>query len=159
MDPLSALSLSCNVLQIVEYGAKLLSKSAEYHSAADGTLNEHASLREVSQSLRGLNEELAAALPTSSSTSQIPMPQMRLIAANNECMRLSNEFIELLDRLKVNKHSSLESFRMGIKSLWYESKLKSMRASLAEAKSNLNVASLVYLQYVVPHTSSDELFN
>lgn len=61
MEPLSAISLACNILQVVEYGAKILSKAAEYRSAADEALGEHATLRDVLQSLKGLKVDKQSA--------------------------------------------------------------------------------------------------
>lgn len=146
-DPLSALSLACNVLQIIEYGAKILTKTAEYHSAADGAPSEQTTLRGVVQSLKGLNTELAACIPLPSSTSPVSGPKARLIAANNECLRLSNEFLELLDQLTVTKkHSVLESFRMSVKSMRYEEKVAAIKAAIGEARNNLNIAFLVFMQ-------------
>ncbi|KAK9419407.1 putative NACHT domain-containing protein [Seiridium unicorne] len=141
MDPLSSLSLACNVLQLTEYGAKILSKTAEYRSSVDGRLREHGSLRDVLQSLKGLNAELTANMASGGDNTPISMPKVRLNAANNECIRLADDF---------------ESLRMSIKSMRYEARITFMKAALAEAKNNLNIASLVFLQHV-SSTRHDQL--
>ena len=64
-----------------------------------------------------------------------------------ECLRVSKDFIALLERLKVkNKQNLLESLRMSVKSMWYQERLESMEKALTQARDNLNVAFLVYMK-------------
>ncbi|KAK6067839.1 nucleoside-diphosphate-sugar epimerase family protein [Seiridium cupressi] len=111
--------------ELIEYGAKILSKTAEYRSSVDGTLREHGSLRDVLQSLKGLNAELTANMASGGDNTPISMP-------------------------------NFESLRMSIKSMRYEARTTFMKAALAEAKNNLNIASLVFLQHV-SSTRHDQL--
>lgn len=146
LEPLSAFSVACNVLQIIEFGSKVLSNAIDYRKAANGTLPEHQDLRNVLQSLKNLNAELQASMPQLGGSQALSTAETRLLEANAECLRLSNEFIDLLDRLKVkNWHARLESLRMSIKSLWYKEKMESMESALSQARDNLNVAFLVYI--------------
>ena len=41
MEPLSAFTVACNVLQVIEAGVKVLNKAVEYHSAQDGLTSDH----------------------------------------------------------------------------------------------------------------------
>ncbi|KAF2994212.1 hypothetical protein E8E14_001000 [Neopestalotiopsis sp. 37M] len=147
MDPLSAFSLACNILQIVEYGANVLSRAAEYRDAPNGALNQHNTLHDVLQSLKGLNAELGATLPSSSIAQRTTVPNTRLVVANKECIRIADELIALLEKLKVKKSSTLEALRMSIKSVWYESKVKALKHDLAEAKDNLSFALMLSMQH------------
>ncbi|KAI4596649.1 hypothetical protein KJ359_004991 [Pestalotiopsis sp. 9143b] len=127
MEPLSAFSLACNILQIVEYGANVLSRAAEYRIAPNGALSEHNTLKDVMQSLKRLNGELVLLLPSAAESPKATPHESRLIAANEECMRIADGLITLLERLKVNQSGTFEGIRMGIKSLWYEGKVKVMK--------------------------------
>ena len=49
MDPLSALGLASNIIQITEFTGKLISQSKEIYRSADGTLSEHAILEEAAR--------------------------------------------------------------------------------------------------------------
>lgn len=146
MEPLSAFSLACNILQIVEYGANVLSRAAEYRTAPNGALNQHNTLYDVLQSLKGLNAELGASLPAWSSSPRATIPGTRLAAANQECMRIANELITLLERLKVKKSSTIEGIRMSIKSIWHEGTVKALKHDLAEAKEDLSFALMLFMQ-------------
>jgi hypothetical protein len=154
LEPLSAFSVACNVLQIIELGSQVLSKAIDYRKAANGALSEHQDLRHVLQSLKNLNADLQASMPQLAGTKPLSTAETRLLEANTECLRLSNEFIDLLDRLKVkNRHAMLECLRMSIKSLWYREKMDAMESALSQARDNLNVAFLVYMKY----TSNEDL--
>ena len=149
LEPLSAFSVACNVLQIIEFGSQVLSKAIDYRKAANGALSEHQDLRHVLQSLKNLNADLQASMPQLAGTKSLSTAETRLLEANTECLRLSNEFINLLDRLKVkNRHVRLECLRVSIKSLWYREKMDAMESALAQARDNLNVAFLVYMKYI-----------
>jgi hypothetical protein len=147
LEPLSAFSVACNVLQIIEFGSQVLSKAIDYRKAANGALSEHQDLRHVLQSLKNLNADLQASMPQLAGTKSPSTAETRLLEANTECLRLSDEFINLLDRLEVkNRHAMLECLRVSIKSLWYREKIDAMKSALAQARDNLNVAFLVYMK-------------
>jgi hypothetical protein len=148
LEPLSAFSVACNVLQVVDFGSKVLTKAIDYRKVANGALSEHQDLRHVLQSLKNLNADLQASMPQPAETKPLSTAETRLLEANTECLRLSNEFIDLLDRLKVkNRHAMLECLRMSIKSLWYREKMDTMESALSQARDNLNIAFLVYMKY------------
>jgi len=154
LEPLSAFSVACNVLQIIDFGSKVLTKTIDYRKVANGALSEHRDLRHVLESLKNLNADLQASMPQLAGTKPLSTAETRLLEANAECLRLSNEFIDLLDRLKVkNRHAMLECLRMSIKSLWYREKMDAMESALSQARDNLNIAFLVYVKY----TSNEEL--
>jgi hypothetical protein len=149
LDPLSAFSVACNVLQVIELGVKVLSKAANYRKAETGVLTEQKDLRDVLQSLNNLNTDLLASLPQRTASKQHTIEEARLLEANNQCLLLSKNFIDFLDRLKLrDRHAVFDSLRMSIKTLWHRDKMDAMEKSLSQARDNLNVSFLVYMKYV-----------
>lgn len=149
LDPLSAFSLACSVLQVVEFGVKLLSTAANYRKAESGVLIEQQDLRDVLQSLNNLNTDLQTSLLQQATIRQHSVEESRLLEANNQCLRLSKNFIDFLDRLKLRDgHAVLDSLRVSVKTLWHKDKMDAMEKSLSQARDNLNVAFLVYIKYV-----------
>ena len=149
LDPLSAFSVACNLLQVIELGVKVLSKAADYGKAETGVLTEQKDLRDVLHSLQNLNTDLLASLPDQTASKQHTTEEARLLEVNNQCLRLSKQFIEFLDRLKLrDRHTMFDSLRMSIKTLWHRDKMEAMERSLSQAHDNLNVAFLVYMKYV-----------
>ena len=160
LDPLSAFSLACNVLQIVEFGVNVLSKAADYRKADAGLLTEQKDLRDVSQSLYNLNTDLLASLPRQRLSREHTVEDARLLEANDQCLRLSKDFIDFLDRLKLREsHAVFDSLRMSIKTLWHRDKMDAMAKSLSQARDNLNVAFLVYMKYVNGYRIYDTVMN
>ncbi|KAI9687500.1 MAG: hypothetical protein M1822_002110 [Bathelium mastoideum] len=146
LEPLSAFSLACNILQVVEYGSKVLKKAADYQKATDGLLSEHQDLRNVLQSLQSFNADLQASMTKSGGWGSLNAAEARLVDANAECLRLSSDFIHLLDRLRLkNKKAMLESLRLSIKTLWYREKTEAMEKNVSRARDNLNIAFLIYI--------------
>jgi hypothetical protein len=58
MDPLSALSLAACVVQFLDYGMRVMSKSRELYTAADGALSANVEIEEASARLQGLSGAL-----------------------------------------------------------------------------------------------------
>lgn len=149
LEPLSAFSVACNVLQVIEFGVRVLSKAADYRNAETGVLAEQKDLRDVLQYLSNLNTDLIASLPEQTASRPHTVEENRLIEANSQCLRLSKEFIEFLDRLKLkDRYAVFDSLRMSIKTLWHRDKMDAMEKSYSQARDNLNVAFLVYMKYV-----------
>jgi hypothetical protein len=149
LDPLSAFSVACNVLQIVELGAKILSTAANYRKAESGVLAEQKDLRDILQSLNNLNGDLQASLLQQRTMKQHSVEEARLLEANDQCLRLSKNFLDFLDRLKLKDgHTVYDSLRMSVKTLWHRDTMDAMEKSISQARDNLNVAFLVYIKYV-----------
>ena len=149
LDPLSAFSVACNVLHVIELGVKVLSRAMDYREAETGVLTEQKGLRDVSQTLNSLNTDLQASLSQQTGSKQHTVEEAHLLEANNQCLRLSKELIEFLDRLKLkDKHAAFNSLRLSIKTLWHKDKIDALEKSLSSARDNLNVAFLVYMKYV-----------
>jgi hypothetical protein len=146
-DPFSAFAIACNIVQIIETGTKILTKAIEYHNAADGALDEQRSLSVLAQSLKTLNNDLAAKLPRASSQVRLSPAQRELFAANERCLRLSSNFAELMDSLRIDGESSFASLRMAVRSIRYRDRVQVMRDDLFAARDNLNIALLVCLRY------------
>ena len=58
MEALSAFSLASSVLQVVEFGVKVISKAAEYRKSDSSYLAEHGDLRGIAESLNSMNNDL-----------------------------------------------------------------------------------------------------
>lgn len=101
LNSLSAFSVTCNVLQVIEFSVKVLSKAADYRKAETGILTEQKDLRDVLQSLNNLNTDLQTSSPQQTASKQHTVEEARLREANNKCLRLSKEFIDFLDHLKL----------------------------------------------------------
>lgn len=144
LDPLSAFSVACNVLQIVETSLRVLGRSAECYKS--GSLDEVSVIVGNVHTMEGLNNELKDILPDSPGRTPLSSAELRLVDANEQCLKLSGEFKQLLDGLNITKKSVWRSIGISVKSMWYQDKLASFEKAISEARANLTLAFLLLMQ-------------
>lgn len=146
MDPLSALSLACNILQLVETGVTVVAQAREAYK--NGVLNEHDQLTRDVKTLIALNTELGTAIPNPSQAGQQSAAEARLVAANNECLRISRDFMELLAEIRIGQRTLRQSLVVSFRSLSLKRKLADLQAAVSESRATLSLAFLISMQYV-----------
>jgi hypothetical protein len=104
VDPFTAFAAAGNALQFAELGVKLISKTIEYSSC--GGSQEHQALQNVVQQLMASTAHLQESMNTYASQPQ-PGPARALHRANIECLRVSKEFYDLLNELKLNRYGTM----------------------------------------------------
>lgn len=104
VDPLSAFGAAVNILQCIEVGSKLVQQAAEY--SAFGGSHEQNTLRKMTQQLIVSNSHLQTYLEAHGPTKTAPGPNCALYLANQECLRVSKEFLDLLEELKLTGYVS-----------------------------------------------------
>lgn len=117
MDPFTAFAAAGNVLQFTQLGINLISKTIEYSNG--GGSSEPQALQDVVQRLMASSAHLHQSLqhdvdgayehaPDGSvRCNKPPGTALALHLANEECLRVSKELFELLDRLKLNRYGSV----------------------------------------------------
>ncbi|KAG6355219.1 hypothetical protein INS49_004300 [Diaporthe citri] len=143
LDPLSAFSVACNVLQIVETSLRVLGKTAECYKS--GAPDEVSIIIGNLYTIEGLNDELQNFIPDPLGKIPLSATELRLVEANEECLRLSGDFIRLLEGLKVTKKSVWHSIGSSIKTMWYQDKLAGFEKAVAESRANLTLAFLLLM--------------
>lgn len=147
LEALGAFAVACNVLQVAEAGTRILLRAAEYKRATDGALTEQKDLHDVLQTLTTLNSDLRKSLSQADGVEKASPAKMRLIEANNECLRLGSDFINFLKQLQLkDPKKTLGSLRVSIKSFWYRDRMNAMEKAISQARDNLNAALLLYMQ-------------
>ncbi|KAK8067629.1 hypothetical protein PG996_006741 [Apiospora saccharicola] len=139
MDPISAFSLACNILQIVDTSAKVLVKAAECYN--DGATAETSQLSGNLRLLESLGTELKhieARAPSPLSTSEL-----RLLEANERCLQVSDKLIHLLNGLRVNEKTVWQAISRSIKTVRHRETIAGLRESVSECRANLNLALLL----------------
>ncbi|KAF8851727.1 hypothetical protein BDZ45DRAFT_808104 [Acephala macrosclerotiorum] len=108
MDPLSALSLASTIIQLVDFGSKLLSKSVQLYKATNGTLKAH-----EEDAFEKLCDEAAA-------------------VAEEFLSRLK----EL--KVRDGKHRGWEFFKAAVRAAWSQDEIYSLQKRLSTLKESLN---------------------
>lgn len=144
LDPLSAFSVACNVLQIVETSLRVLGKTAESYKG--GAPDEVSTIIGNLYAIEDLNNDLRSLTPDRLGKTPLSPTEVRLVEANEECLRLSGDFIRLLESLKVTKKSVWHSIGSSVRTMWYQEKLASFEKSISESRANLTLAFLLLMQ-------------
>ena len=152
MDPLSALGLASNIVQLVQFVGAVISDSHEVCSSADGALQRNSMLEEVAQNLAEMNSELMRSQRSMSSWFMSLSPAERQLKnLCEECDVVSRELLAKLDTLKVRSRSRYkrwDSFRQALKSMWNEGELRALEKRLEGIRTRLDTNLLICLRYV-----------
>ena len=149
MEPLSAFALASSVLQVVDFGVKVISKATEYRKSDNAYLAEHGDLRGIAESLNSMNNGLYASLERQTASRQPEAEELHLIKTNEECLRISKAFVGCLDDLKLkDKRAIFDTVRMSLKAVWHKDKIENIEKTVSQARNNLNIALLVFIKYV-----------
>ncbi|KAG8165529.1 hypothetical protein KVR01_004081 [Diaporthe batatas] len=128
---------------MVETSLRVLGKTAECYKS--GAPDEIGIIVGNLHTIEGLNDELKGFLPDPLGKTSFSSAELRLVEANEQCLRLSGDFIQLLDSLKVTKKSVWRSIGISIKSMWYQDKLASFEKEISESRANLTLAFLLLM--------------
>lgn len=140
MDPMSALGLAANVIQIVDFSSRLMTATYEIYNAADGQLVEHSELGFITRCLtthiQDLDESLKAK-KLKTCLSQSDRDQARL---GLECKDVALELLAALNELKAQgKHKRWRSFRQALLTIWYKGRIEAFERRLNRFRQQLIV--------------------
>ncbi len=122
MDPLSALTVASAVVQMVDFGAKLFSKSVELYKSSESSLPTNIQLSLVVEDLSRISGGLAAV--GGLKQEQLTKDEVALNRLASQCNSMANELISDLQRLVVrNPQRKWESMYKVIKAVWKEKKI------------------------------------
>ena len=101
MEPLTALSLASNIIQVVDFSIRLVSKGYKIYKSADGTLAEYVDAEAVTNSLHILNGRLQRSVKDSIRNGPLSEDEQSLMNLCANCERVANELLARFDRVKV----------------------------------------------------------
>ncbi len=101
MDPISAFSLACNVIQVVDFSIKVASTCRELYK--NGTVAEHQETEMMSEHLTGLRSSLlsSSVFSTSRASQQMNEDENKLKEVATSCSETAAELVTRLQSLKV----------------------------------------------------------
>lgn len=144
MDPLTALGLASNIIQLISFTSDLVSKGREIYKSADGSLVAHLELETIAKSLQDLSTDLPTRLKRKNSLTKTEK-QLRDLCEG--CNEVSIELIEAIHRLKAaGNHKKWNSFRQALNSVWNDDKIDILSKRLENYRSQLDTTLLVSLR-------------
>ena len=150
MDPLTALGVACNIMQIISFGHEVFSLARRLRK--DGSPD--ASLADKSARLSDLSGELQNSLDMQQQTRPLSQNQLRLQNVAKKCLSLSNNLTEELDQIKwktdpKGNNSKTQSRLLGQtwKSLWRKSKIDKLQAEMTQIEQTMQTTILTDIWY------------
>jgi hypothetical protein len=140
MEPLVAISLISNIVQFVDFGNKLVSKTVEGYRSADGAFVDNAHLQTATNDLVALNKSINSnATPGSVNTA--------LISLCSSCNDVARELLGALAKLKIQGgKSKWKSFRKALRSVWSKEKILGIERRLSSFRDEINLHIVVELR-------------
>lgn len=137
MDPLSALSLASNIVQLVDVGSRVISAGFELYSPDGISIN--GELESVMSDLvkicSALEKPQDRINDLSSSESEI-----QLIPLSKSCKKLGEELLTVLNSLKVQSpHKKWQSFRQALKAVWKEKEIHNYKERIINLRSEISL--------------------
>lgn len=153
MDPLSALSVACNVLQLVELGGKLVSTAFEAHNSATGQSVDNAFIDERTQELQACMGEMKSSLLSRSS--QLDQTIQRLAGRGEE---ITKELIALLQYVRARSPGKMwSSLAAAFRQMKKDSQIKTLTARLDKLQKDLSLYLINAVRQVSHANASDSI--
>ena len=147
MDPLTALSLTSNVIQIVDFSARLVSQGREIYHSTDGLSTQNVDTELITWDLKILNERLQKSYNGSKAEVPLSRDDQSLMRLCENCIVLSNDILLCLEKAKVaGKHRKWKSGYQALKSVVGDDDLEKYTRKLATYRNEINLHITVSLR-------------
>ena len=147
MDPVTAFSLACGILQIVDFSAKVVSACRAIYR--NGSLSEHAQLEERASHLKNLHHDLKSPNFTSSGTDPTRKLDTELVELAEKCSDTAENLIHEVQALMVkDPRRKSKIFKKTWKALRKMDALHQIETQLAGYQKILDTKLLVRVRYV-----------
>ena len=135
MDPLTALGLAANIIQLVDYSTKVINGAREIYGSASGITEEHRSLQSIVIQMKELSSKL---LPTTGTSRSDDEEAVCRVAA--ECNIISDQILELLGKIKPKNSKSKHQVALAaVKNKFREKGRSELEKRLVNCRSQLEL--------------------
>jgi hypothetical protein len=126
MDPVTALGLACNILQLVEQAIEATKVCKELYE--QGSLDESNKVEEYAEGISAANKELEATFVKQAITISVRATRVQKIA--NEASATAAELKKVLNQLKVSKNQIGAAFKTFLKTVIKKGTIDRLREKL-----------------------------
>lgn len=152
MDPLTALSLAGTIIQVIDFGTKVLHGSRSLYNSASGALDVNAELELITRDLTVLSKKLWRPLSAANATNSDPngheYDSLRELC--DGCKSVADELLVALEDLKMDgsqNNKAWKSLRYAIKSIFSQKEIDSLNDRLAAFRRALDTHILADLKF------------
>ena len=147
MDPLTAFSLVCGVIQVVDFSTKTLLKCKELHK--EGSLSEYRELEDLTNHLVDVRDKLEHTTVKQSADSLGAAKDQSLLKVAGQCSTTAEHLVKRVRSLKIGgTHKKRQTVMKTFKLLWGKSELRDIQRRLDGYRNMLDTQILINLRYV-----------
>ena len=141
-EAVAAFGVAANVVQFIDFSGKILAEGYRLHKSQRVSPSKNEELESIALDLQKLHDELQC---PENETYQAPTPNdIQLQRLAEQCRDVCLELLAALEKMKVvDPPGKWGSFRVALKTVWDESKIKSLQVRLDEARQELIVRILM----------------
>ena len=142
-ESLLVFGVAANVIQFVDFGAKILSKRHQVRSS-----RKNHELDYVTKDLQRLTKGLDSALEEEKTRGNLSANDLALQNLAVQCRSVCNELLEATGKvIHAGQPSTWASFRVALMSVWSERDIEDMKIRIDNFRQELILRSLVSLRY------------
>ena len=146
LDPLTALSIASSVIQIVDFGCKLVSETQEIYSSASGATKDNVTSREITKDIKLLYQDLVR---KNQAFQRLGPDDIALGKLVDSCAGEAEALMKLLEELKVSPDAKQwKSFKSAIKSARKKGKVNEIETRLFKIQRQINSRLNLMMTYV-----------
>ncbi|KAF2730953.1 hypothetical protein EJ04DRAFT_579444 [Polyplosphaeria fusca] len=145
MDPLSALGIASNIIQIVDFSSRIISRGHEIYTSADGQVKDHAILDDAAKNLAELYRDLQVYGKTDSH--KATNADKQLVTLRKECESIVKSLRQALSKARLKSSSrKWQSIYQALRSVWNEKEISALATQLENVRRQIDTALLVSLR-------------
>ena len=149
MDPLTAFSLACGVIQVVDFSTKIIGKYRELRKS--GASSEYKEMESMAYHLTDLATKLKLPSTTQSprSAPQLYHDDLELQKLAQQCSQTATRLTDELQKLSIQGQGrKRDAFLKSIKIIWRSSAIEDIQRSLEQCRRTLDTRVLINLRFV-----------
>lgn len=145
MDPLTAFSLTCGVIQVVDFSTKVVVKCRQIYK--DGVTSENKETEFMARHLTDLATDLK--LRDTMSAHQLCHDDQELLGLAERCSETATELKKELQKLSISgRQRKRDAVRKAIKVAWKKDAIENIQNSLEQYRRTLDTRILINLRFV-----------
>ena len=149
MDPLTAFSLTCGVIQVVDFSTKIVVRCRQIYK--DGATSENKEIESMAEHLTDLATylKLPSILQNPGSANQLYHDEQELLKLAEQCSKTATELLNELQRLSIQgRQRKRDAFRMAVKVAWKKDAIENIQKHLEWYRRTLDTRILISLRSV-----------
>ena len=129
LESIAALNFAGNIIQFIDTGVKLFSKSRKLYKSSHGVLSESAELEIIATSIKKSSEYLTK---SPSPEHHLSLREGGLILLAQSCNSIADELLCALEKLKIqgSERRIWQSFRTALSAVWKSEEIEDMARRL-----------------------------